>query len=300
MKKLIFIVFLSLAHIVADGQELNCTVQVNAQQIQGVDRALFTKMQQSIFEFLNQQRWTGDTYQQHERIECSFLFNISEMLSQTEFKGTLTIQSRRPVYGTNYNTTVFTHNDKDIHFKFEQFEALVYSETTYASSLTAILGFYANFILGLDYDTFSPEGGSEYFRKALSVVNTAQSASERGWKSSEQGENNRYWLIENHLNAPFKPLRACLYQYHRLGLDVMSTKPEEGRTQILEALKQMEKVHVRVPLAFNTQVFFTTKVDEIVNVFSESTPQEKGEVVQMLNRIDPSNQNKYLKIMKSE
>jgi hypothetical protein len=293
------LIFISLTFF-GFSQELKCTVQINSQQIQGSEKAVFQKMQQSLIEFMNQTKWTDEVFGANEKIECSFLLNLTERIGTDVFKGTLQIQAKRPVYNTNYSTTIFSHMDKNINFKFEQFEQLQFSEMAYQSELTALFGFYAYYILGLDYDSFSLEGGSDSFRKALSVVNVAQVSEAKGWKAQENSKENRFWLLENHMNSRFKQLRKTNYEYHRLGLDVMQKDPEGGRKVIADAIVALEKVHLRNPNSYNMNVFFTGKVQELVNIFSASDVQQKGRVVQVLNKIDAGNMQQYNKIMKSK
>ncbi len=192
---------------------MNCQVQVLSQQISGTDKRVFDAMQTAIFEFLNNKKWTTETFKTEERIDCSILINITEKVSNDEFKATLQVQSRRPIFKTSYNSPLLNYNDNDIQFKYVENQALEFSENTYTSELTSILAFYANLIIGLDYDTFSINGGTPYLQKALSVVNSAQNASGKGWKAFD-GDKNRYWIINNMLDAPFVPLRECMYNYH--------------------------------------------------------------------------------------
>lgn len=281
-------------------QELDCNVQISTQQVAISDKSLFDDMQKAIFEFMNNTKWTSDVYATEERIECSMFFNITQRIGTNEFKATLQVQSRRPVFGTSYNTTLLNHNDNDIRFKYLQFDQLQFSENSYISELTTILAFYAYVIIGLDYDSFSPKGGTTHFQKALSIINTAQGSPYQGWKAYE-GQKNRYWFINNHMDEVFKPLRDCYYIYHRLGFDAMSEKIIEGRKAITEALENLQQVHTSKPVSYNMQIFFSAKSDEMVNLYSKSDDtQEKIKVVNILKRIDPHNTTKYQKILTSK
>jgi hypothetical protein len=293
-KKLVSLIF-SLLPLMVLSQELNCTVQVLAPQVQGSDRRVFETLKTAITEFINGYRWTGDSFKGDERIECSMIITISDRLSVDEFKGNIQVQSRRPVYRTSYNTTLLNYMDQDLMFKYVEFQPLEFNENTFTNNLVSVLAFYSYIILGLDYDTFSPDGGSVYYQKAQGIVNNAQGAPERGWKAFE-GNRNRYWLAENLSNANFKGLRDCLYKYHRLGLDVMSADVEEGRKAIYEALELLRKVHQLTPGSFIMQVFFVAKADEVVNVFSQADPSTKSKIIPLLGLIDPANNNKYIKI----
>ena len=296
MKKIFAAIFISAISLAASAQELNCQVQVLTGQIQTSDRKVFETLQQALYEFVNNRRWTGDQYMQHERVECSMLINITERVSTDEFKATIQIQSRRPVFSTSYNSPLLNYIDRDFTFRYVEFQPLDFNETQFTSNLTSVIAYYAYIILGFDYDSFSLEGGTAYFQKAQNIVNQAQNAVEPGWKAFE-GTQNRYWLAEEMMNVQFKPLRECMYQYHRKGLDEMSEKLAPARAQILEALIKLRKVNQDKPGAFSLHVFFLAKQDEIINIFQQANPDEKNQVVTLLTEIDPANYSKYEMIM---
>ncbi|MDQ3047195.1 MAG: DUF4835 family protein [Bacteroidota bacterium] len=277
-------------------QELNCQVQVLSQQIQGTDRRVFETLQTAIYEFMNNKKWTNESFKNDERIDCSILINLTEKLSTDEYKGTLQIQARRPIFKSSYNSVLMNYNDNDIQFRYLLNSPLEFNENSHLSNLTSILGFYAYMIIGLDYDSFALNGGTPYLQKALAVSNNAQNAEESGWKAFD-GNKNRYWLINNMLDASFIPLRECMYNYHRKGLDVMVDNKETGRNVIYESLLALKTIHEIKPLSFSMQVFFNAKSDEVVNIFSGAFSDEKSKVVNLLNEIDPTNSNKYQKIL---
>jgi hypothetical protein len=282
-------------------QELMCNVQIITQQIQGTNKQVFQTLQTSIYEFMNNTSWTNHVFETDERIECTMLFNIKEQLGVDEFKGTLQIQSRRPVYNTSYNSVVLNYVDNDIQFKYVEFQPLEFSETSHLSNLTSILAYYAYIILGMDYDTYSFEGGTPFFEAAEKIVNNAQNATERGWRAMEStGRKNRYWLINNILNEDFTLLREFVYKYHRLGLDMMYEKTNESRTNIAEYLRLLQKISREKPdpFMYYLQVVLDAKSDELVNIFRESFQDEKARVYALLNEIDPSHGNKYEQILK--
>jgi Domain of unknown function (DUF4835) len=295
LRKLIILLVFIGAFKTSVAQELNCQVQVLSSQIAGTDKRVFESMRTAIFEFMNTRKWTNETFKIEERIDCSILINITEKIGTDEFRGTLQIQARRPVYKTSYNTALLNFNDNDITFKYLESQPLEFVENTYTSNLTSILGFYAYYLIGLDYDSFSLNGGTPYLQKALAVVNNSQGSGYQGWKAFDSNKN-RYWLVNNMLDATFVSLRECMYNYHRKGLDVMAENKESGRAVILESLQELKKVHQVKPLSFSLQVFFIAKADEIVNVFCGGFSDEKTRVVTMLNEIDPTNSNKYTKI----
>jgi len=255
-------------------------------------------MQKDLYEFLNNRKWTDNVFSNDERIECTILINLTEQVSVDEFKGTMQIQSNRPIFNTNFNSVLLNYKDNDIDFHYVEFQTMEFTENSNLSNLTSLLAYYAYLIIGLDYDTFSPEGGTPYFQKAEKIVTNAQNATEKGWKSFE-GQKNRYWVIENILNSKYGPVRDFYYHYHRLGMDIMADKAADGRSEIAEDLKLLQKVFREKPSQFMNylQMVFDAKSDEFVNVFSESFPDEKTRVCAILKEIDPANSTKYQKIM---
>ena len=273
-------------------QELNCQVSVLTPQIQETNKAIYETMQSQIRDFMNNRKWTGDNFENSERIECSITINITERVNTDDFKANIQIQSRRPAYKSSYNSPMINHQDQDFNFHYVQDQILDFDENSIGTNLTAGLAFYAYIIIGLDYDSYSSDGGTPYYLKAQTIANNAQRLSERGWKAFES-QRNRFWLVENLLNAQFRPLRAAIYKYHRIGFDRMSEDVDGGRAAVLEALKSLRTVYNDRPGSFLMQFFFTAKSDEIVSLFQQGTAEEKTQVTQLLNPIDPGNIAKY-------
>ncbi|NOY38234.1 MAG: DUF4835 family protein [Chlorobi bacterium] len=304
LKKIIFIsfLFLFITRVSSlQAQELYCNVSVSAQKIQGSYLEKFRTMQTAIYEFVNNRAWTNNVFDPNERIECSILINLTEQVSSDVFKGTMQIQSRRPVYNTSYNTTMFTFVDNDIQFSYIDYQPLEFNEMLHLSNLTSLLAYYVYIIIGMDYDSFSLEGGTPYFEKAERIVNNAQNVPEPGWKPfSGSGNKNRYWLIQNILDDKYSPVREFIYRYHRLGLDIMESKLTEGRAEIADDLRLLQKVYREKPdpYLFFLRVVLDAKRDEMIKIFSESFPDEQSRVIQILSEIDPANSSKYEKIKK--
>lgn len=279
-------------------QELNCTVNIMSPQVQNTEKRIFETLQKDIREFMNSTRWTNDVFALEERIECSILITIGERISNDKYKATMQVQSSRPTYMTSYNTVMLNVNDQDFTFQYVESQPLQFQENQHVGNLTSVLAFYAYMIIGTDYDSFSLKGGEPYFQKALQIVNNAQNEPERGWKAFE-GSKNRYWLIENMLNARYEDFRGVLYKYHREGLDVMQSDINTGRLAITECLKPLKTIRMDQPNSYLMTVFFTAKVDEMINIFKEAFPDVKTKAANDLMQMDPANANKYQAIVKS-
>lgn len=278
-------------------QELEIRIQVNHTQLQGANTTKFEELQKSLTEFAANQIWTNNVFKPEERIKCNILFNITKEVYTDEFQATMQIISSRPVYGTGYDSPMLNILDRNIQFKYSEGETLIFDENTH-SELTSLVAYYIYIILGFDYDSFSKLGGTPYFEKAQKIVTTAQSSNYTGWKAFED-KKNRYWLSENLMNSVYSPIREYSYKYHRLGLDLMSTRLVDGTNSIAEGMSDLLKVHRQKSASYLMQVFMDAKADEIVNIFSGSTDQaQQNKVYNILKEIDPANINKYDKIKK--
>jgi hypothetical protein len=283
-------------------QELRCNVQIQKPQAQSGSDQLFQSMQRSIFEFMNSRKWTNHVFENDERIECSILIKISGF-SGSRFAATLQVISNRPIYGTSLQTPMLNYKEEDNLFEFEyvQNQNLEFNESRHTSNLTAVLAFYAYIIIGLDYDSFSMQGGTPYFKKAQRIVNNAQASNDKGWKAYEaRKRDNRYFLIENLMNSKYGAVRRASYRYHRLGLDLMHTKLEAGRNEVAESLKFIQRVYRQQPNLFIIKLFFDAKHQELINIFSESFVAEKTKVYNILKEIDPAHLTKYEKMVKGD
>ncbi len=297
MRKLLFILFALGMFFQSKAQELNCQVTVNAQQING-DKTIFETLKKQVQDFMNNTRWTNsDQFKQDEKIECSILINVTERVSTEEFKGSIQIQSRRPVFKTNYPCVIINHQDPDFQFQYVANQPFILNENTYNGNLISVLAFYANMIIGMDYDTYALKGGEASFQKAVTIVNNAQSASEKGWKAFDNNRN-RYWFSENILNPRFVGVREAMYKYHRLGLDIMTDKLEDGKKVILQTLDDILKVSKDQPNSFLLQFVFNAKNEEIIGMFKTNTaPDVQQQVITKMTNMDPGNAMKYQKIV---
>lgn len=296
MPRIILLFVLIYCSFQAAGQEFRCNVSVSSSRVEGTYKQVFESMRTDIYEFMNNRKWSDNVFTTDERIECTIFIQITEQISADEFKGTLQVQLNRPIFNSSYDSPLLNIKDNDLQFRYVEFQSMEFDETSNSNPLTNILAYYANIILGFDYDTFSPLGGTAYFQKARDIVNRSQNSREKGWRAFE-GNINRFWLVENLTNKAYGPFRELLYRYHRLGLDVMAEKPDIGRTEIADALKNMQRVYRSKPDTYVNRIFFDAKSDELVNIFSKGSTDEKGRVMLILTECDPSNTGKYDKIL---
>ena len=298
MKRILIISIFCLAAVFSNAQELNSIVSVSAPKIEGTDKRVFDNLQNAIYEFVNNKKWTNYNFRNEERIECTILVTINERLRQDEFSANFNLVLRRPVLNSAYNSVLLNYLDKGVQFRYVEFQPLDYSDGSFTSNLTSLLAYYTYVYLGLYFDSFSPNGGQAFLEKAQGVVTAAQNATEPGWKAFD-GTHNRYWLIENFLNPANASLRDFYYKFHHLGLDQMYDKLDAGREVITQSLDGLKTLYDAKPDLYALQLITDAKRDEFINIYSDQRvpPTEKVVAVNIFKEIDPANGSKYQAIL---
>jgi hypothetical protein len=294
--RIFFIAILIFVFSTLQAQEFMCNVQVNSSQVQTSDKSVFENLQTTVYEFMNSRRWSNYEFRMEEKIECSILLTINSWDNIESFTGTIQVQARRPVYGSSYSTPLFNYLDKDLSFKYIAGQPLDYIENTFTSNLASVLAFYAYIILGFDFDSFDELAGTPFFDKAQGVVNAAQSAPDKGWRSAEN-QKNRYWIIENILNSAYSDFRRGIFQYHLNGMDLFSSDAVKARAGISEGVALIQKAYRQKPGLFIISLFMLAKSDELISVFTPAPMVEKTKVVNILKSIDPANSAKYNQLL---
>jgi len=283
---------LLLGAVQLKAQELKCNVQVVANAVQMTNKQVFTTLQNAVVQFMNNRKWSEERFDVQERIELSMLIEITKLISIDEFEAVIQIQSVRPVFNSAYKTSVFSHRDETVVFKYREFEQLEYQENQNLNDLTSVLAYYAYLCIGFDMDTYAQAGGTPYFQKARNIVNVC--LGRPGWNPGDgRGNRNRHTLVENLLDARFQPLRNLMYTYHRKGLDEMYEKPDKARQTILEGLRSIQDLSRVLPNSMYIKSFFNAKVSELVDIYKGAPPNEKNTAFDLLVNLDPSNRNRY-------
>lgn len=296
MRRVYLLSFILLTGLFSNAQEIQARINIIASKVSSqVDRKIFLTLQTGLTNFVNTRRWTTDVFQPAEKLQCSFLITIDQDLGNNVFKGKLTVQAARPAYNTSYDSPLMNFQDDHLVFKYVEFQPIEFNENRVqgndplVANLTAVVAYYINIILGLDYDSFSPRGGAPYFQKAWNIVNNAPDGRDiTGWKSFD-GLRNRYWLAENLNNNRYTLVHDALYAYYRTGLDVFFENEDAARTGILTALNYLNTVNTE---NFNSMVipfFFQGKANELVRVFSKGTAEQKASAKELLSKLDITN-----------
>lgn len=281
-------------------QELNCQVSVvsnPALDVNTTEKEIFEELEQKVLELMNGTSWTQTEFEVEERINCIMQISITAIPSTGNYEANLQVQSTRPAFNSTYNSTLFNFLDEDVQFSFQRNAQLLFTENQFTSNLTSILAFYAYYLIGLDADTFSLKGGRKYLNQAQNIVTLAQTGGGAGWRASDKGRRNRYWLIENYLQELFDPLRVCFYEYHRLGIDQLYDDQDKARQAIYEALQKLLPVNSARPGSVNLLNFLQAKLNELKGIYKDGDQRQKSDVVNLLKRLDPANSSKYQEIM---
>jgi len=290
MRKIIVVLVLMLYGFI-QAQELNCVVSVNSERVTANTQQVFKTLETSLNDFVNKTKWSNQSFDQNERIECSMFINVSEV-DNTTFTATIQIQSSRPVYNSIYSTPIFNYNDKDFTFKYVEFESLNFNPNSFDSNLVSVVAFYSYIMMALDADSFEPLKGTRYLEMAQNVMSVAQTGGYKGWSQTD-GLQNRYYLISDLLSNTFNPIRQAYFEYHANGLDKMADDVKLGKENVKTALLNLSVIHSVRPNAFLTRVFFDAKSDEIADIFSDGPSIKTTELVDNLNRLSPLNASKW-------
>ena len=289
-----------MAPVLLSAQELKARITVNTQALgTPADKKAFQTCQAALNNFLNNRKWTKETFQNNEKIVCNFLLMITEAQAGNIYKAKLTVQAARPVYNTNYECPLINFIDENVTFKYVEYQSIEFNENRVSGSdpvignLPAILAYYVYVIIGLDFDSFSLRGGDPYFQKAMNIVNNAPEGRDiSGWKAFD-GLRNRYWLTENLTNNRYNLMHDAIYSYYRLGMDYMYENETEARSAVLNSLSLINTMNNDIPNTMIVPFFFQGKAAELIRIFKKATPEDKQKAREILQKIDISNSNTY-------
>lgn len=298
MKRLSIYIALLLFSLAAQGQDLNARVTILSPTIQSTNKRIFQSLETAMKDFLNGKKWLAEPLLPQERIECNFVVNITSWDNANKFTAELQVQSYRPIYNSNYTSTLLSINDKDFEFIYNEGQTIDYNDQNFQSNLGSVMAFYAYIIAGMDTDSFSKLSGNYYYNLAQTVATNAQTSAYKGWKGFD-GNINRYWLVENLTNKVYEPLRLFLYDYHRNGLDLMADNASKARKSISQLLPVLSEINRQRIGAMLPLVFFTAKADEFVSIYAHTESKPRLDAMNILTQIDPANGIKYQALQKN-
>jgi len=286
MNKFILLCTAMLLCLGLSGQELNCSITVNSDQVGQTNQQVFRTLERSLNDFVNKTKWTNRVYRENERVNARMFITV-EAYESNRFQANIQIQSSRPVYNTSYESPVFNYKDDAFNFEYIEFQPLVYNPNSFDSNLVGVISYYVYIILGMDADTFSLEGGTEYYRQAQQIVTRAQGSNFPGWSQTASDNRTRFQLVDNLLSNTFREYRIALYNYHRKGLDILGDNNSTGKQVIAGTMRLFETLISRRPNALLIQTFFDAKSEEIQNIFSDGPKVDVVQLKETLNRVAP-------------
>lgn len=287
---LILVCFFANLH----AQELNCKVIVNYDKITNANNQIFKSLETSLNEFVNKTAWTEKTYKDDEKISCSMFITINSYDSNN-FEASIQVQASRPVFNSSFTTPIININDKDFNFQYIEFQNLFYSPSSYDSNLVSVIAYYSYIILGIDAETFKLDGGANYFQSAQEIVSLAAPTGGKGWSQTDKTQN-RYYLITDLLSSTFRPYREAMFQYHFNGLDTMSNDLKNSKETLIKSINTLSSLHSARPNSYLTRIFFDSKADEIVSIFTGGPNVNIDGFVEKLSKISPINSAKWSNI----
>ncbi len=294
MRKILSLLIFALLAASATAQELNCRVEVNSDKITGTNKSVFTTLQEAITSYMNDTKFTAAQYSPIEKIECTLFFTIKEY-DGDKMTGDIQVQATRPAYNASYTTNLINFRDSKVEFTYSEGEPLTFNETNMESQLTAILNFYAYLIIAIDTDSFAPRGGEAAWDRVKTIVQQAQSSGETGWRAFDDNKN-RAAVLGAYTDPSTQQLRDMVYKYHREGIDQMSVSPDKGRAAITESLETLKNIYNVAPMSVGLSMFRDSKLDELVNVYTKGSQEERDRVVEILSSLYPTDQDRIQKI----
>lgn len=292
MRKFLLFAFLCV-NFVATAQELDCKVVVDYSKITNANNQIFKNLEVALNDFVNKTNWTDRKFQQNEKISCAMIIVLNEYNSNN-FSASIQVQSSRPVYNSSYVSPVLNINDKDFNFKYIEFENINYNPNSFDSNLVSTLAFYANLIIGMDAETFVANSGTDYFNIAQNIVSVAAQSGYKGWSQSD-GNQNRFFIINDILSPTFRPFRQTMTDYHT-SLDGMTKDVKNAKLGVEKSIQDLGSIYFLRPNALVTRLFFDAKSDEIISIFSGGPAIPISELVNTLNKISPLNSAKWSQI----
>ena len=293
MKKFYLIFFLLLSNI-SISQELNCEVVVEARQTGNENLQIFKTLQSQLTDFINNSSWTKKLVKQNEKIDCTMFINISSYENDI-FQGTLQVQSSRPIFNSSYNSPTYNFNDRNFTFNYQEFQNFTFNENQFENNLVSVIAFHIYVILGIDADTFKLNSGTPFFEQAQKILDFSQQKGFRGWGPGD-GLQSRYYLIDNILSTTFKEYRNVMYDYHIKGLDIMVNESKAAKEAIAKSIMMLDQINRRRPNSYILRVFFDTKANEILDIFSDGPKVPVTNLISTLSKIAPNHSDKWRNI----
>ena len=150
-------------------------------------------------------------------------------------------------------------------------------------------------IIGIDADSFQLNSGTVFFEQAQKILDFSQQQGYRGWGACDLLQS-RYYLIDNVLSTTFKEYRNVMYDYNIKALDIMVNEPKAAKESIAKSIMMLDQMNRRRPNSYILRVFFDTKSDEILDIFSGGPNVPVTNLISTLTKIAPNHSDKWRNI----
>lgn len=268
-------------------QQLDCTLKVEYEGVATAQKDLLRNFERDIRNYLTSNTWGSDDVTDKVRVTINVF--IKSATGDNRYAAQVFIGSQRPIYGSEEGSAVVRLVDDSWEFTYLEHRPINFSPYSF-SDLASFLDFYVYLVLGFDYDTYEPRGGTPFFQKAADIANLGRGSGTKGWEQ-KSGSFSRVQFIDEILNPKFAPVRNAIYAYHFNGLDSMSIDRNRGLRNILSALETIGTTRTRVdPRSMFIRTFFDAKYLEIANLFLQHPDRN---VYERLAIIDPSHKTTY-------
>lgn len=274
-------------------QQFSSNVIVNSESLNQTNNSVFKNLEQSIIFFVDKNQWSNDNLKDFEKIKLNILITINKY-EDGLFNADFEFQAFRPVLNSTYLTTIFKYVDKNIQFRFNEFDQILFSENQFQSNLSSLVAFYLNIVIGIDKDSYVYNSGEFYFNKSKNILYLANQNNSSGWSSSSSGGVlNKFWLIDNLSSTSFDEFKNFIYNYHCNGLDLMHSNQIEAKNNIMTYLSYLKPLKRRNPNSILLKILFDAKSDEINEIFLGGPEVDTEELVNDLNYLSPFFSNKW-------
>lgn len=291
MKWMLWLLMLGLSWTVS-AQEIESTVTINSDALpSGTDKDNIANLARDLQNYINSYRWTGEEFK-GPKIKVTLSIQL-----QTASNGVYTAQafvaSQRPIYKSNDMSPMVRILDNAWQFNYAKDQSLYHDEFHF-NALTGFVDYYMYVVLGFDYDSYDPLGGSKFFQRASNIVAQGQNGDyPTGWQPGGSGTYSRNALAADVLSGKYEEFRKAFCDYEYNGIDLFSTQKDTAQAAVAAALNKITDVVIqngsRSALA---KVFFDAKYSEIADALRDYP--DKG-ILQKLSVADQSHQSTYLK-----
>ena len=274
-------------------QDLQAIVDINDQALSTESRERLTEFKRQVEEYLNRNKYHQNPI---PPVPCYFTFNFLSTNGFDQYTAQILVVAQREIYRQNKNdpiayTTTFKFLDERCTFNYSRSMQFVKNDVIF-NSLLSLLDYYAYLVVGFDEDSYFPKGGTRYFQKAQDLCNKPISGDEaKGWTETGGGSKpSRLQLVQELLNVSYDDFRKGYFEYHWMGLDSLNIQRANAFGHMLNALEKISNVKKKQVKAFNIDIFFDEKYQEIAETFKNYGNRN---IYDKLIQYDPVHRNEY-------